>query len=56
MEERKADLASLESFGTTVAPKYPEKGKGKFTHIYFVAFNYKKHACTADAQADPPAE
>uniref|UniRef100_A0A8B9J1Z7 MCF.2 cell line derived transforming sequence like n=1 Tax=Amazona collaria TaxID=241587 RepID=A0A8B9J1Z7_9PSIT len=28
MEERKVDLASLESFGTTVAPKYPEKGKG----------------------------
>uniref|UniRef100_A0A8C4VED3 MCF.2 cell line derived transforming sequence like n=1 Tax=Falco tinnunculus TaxID=100819 RepID=A0A8C4VED3_FALTI len=28
MEERKADLASLEGYGTTVAPKYPEKGKG----------------------------
>ncbi|XP_037231677.1 guanine nucleotide exchange factor DBS isoform X7 [Falco rusticolus] len=27
MEERKADLASLEGYGTTVAPKYPEKGK-----------------------------
>ncbi|KAM6290661.1 guanine nucleotide exchange factor DBS isoform 1-T1 [Porphyrio hochstetteri] len=28
MEERKADLVSLEGYGTTVAPKYPEKGKG----------------------------
>ncbi|KAM6146764.1 guanine nucleotide exchange factor DBS isoform 2-T2 [Phoenicopterus ruber ruber] len=28
MEERKADLSSLEGYGTTVAPKYPEKGKG----------------------------
>ncbi|XP_075595931.1 guanine nucleotide exchange factor DBS isoform X7 [Balearica regulorum gibbericeps] len=28
MEERKADLTSLEGYGTTVAPKYPEKGKG----------------------------
>ncbi|KAM9264858.1 guanine nucleotide exchange factor DBS isoform 1-T1 [Cariama cristata] len=27
MEERKADLANLEGHGTTVAPKYPEKGK-----------------------------
>ncbi|XP_075595951.1 guanine nucleotide exchange factor DBS isoform X8 [Balearica regulorum gibbericeps] len=27
MEERKADLTSLEGYGTTVAPKYPEKGK-----------------------------
>ncbi|KAM4682250.1 guanine nucleotide exchange factor DBS isoform 6-T6 [Amazona ochrocephala] len=31
MEERKVDLASLESFGTTVAPKYPEKGKASPT-------------------------
>nr|XP_009485061.1 PREDICTED: guanine nucleotide exchange factor DBS [Pelecanus crispus] len=28
MEERKADLTSLEGYGTTIAPKYPEKGKG----------------------------
>ncbi|XP_054686722.1 guanine nucleotide exchange factor DBS isoform X12 [Grus americana] len=28
IEERKADLTSLEGYGTTVAPKYPEKGKG----------------------------
>ncbi|XP_061852907.1 guanine nucleotide exchange factor DBS isoform X3 [Colius striatus] len=28
MEERKVDLASLEGYGTTAAPKYPEKGKG----------------------------
>ncbi|XP_010223632.1 PREDICTED: guanine nucleotide exchange factor DBS isoform X6 [Tinamus guttatus] len=28
MEERKSDLVSPEGFGTTVAPKYPEKGKG----------------------------
>ncbi|XP_032907105.1 guanine nucleotide exchange factor DBS isoform X10 [Catharus ustulatus] len=28
MEEKKADLTSLEGCGTTVAPKYPEKGKG----------------------------
>ncbi|XP_063194101.1 guanine nucleotide exchange factor DBS isoform X8 [Chroicocephalus ridibundus] len=28
MEERKADLTSLEGYGTTVAPKNPEKGKG----------------------------
>ncbi|XP_010573935.1 PREDICTED: guanine nucleotide exchange factor DBS [Haliaeetus leucocephalus] len=28
MEERKADLTSLEGYGTAVAPKYPEKGKG----------------------------
>ncbi|KAM7131773.1 guanine nucleotide exchange factor DBS isoform 3-T3 [Ciconia maguari] len=28
MDERKADLTSLEGYGTTVAPKYPEKGKG----------------------------
>ncbi|XP_071426665.1 guanine nucleotide exchange factor DBS isoform X7 [Pithys albifrons albifrons] len=27
-EEKKADLTSLEGYGTTVAPKYPEKGKG----------------------------
>ncbi|KAM6385502.1 guanine nucleotide exchange factor DBS isoform 1-T1 [Alca torda] len=27
MEERKADLTSLEGYGTTVAPKNPEKGK-----------------------------
>ncbi|XP_054686741.1 guanine nucleotide exchange factor DBS isoform X13 [Grus americana] len=27
IEERKADLTSLEGYGTTVAPKYPEKGK-----------------------------
>ncbi|XP_041328333.1 guanine nucleotide exchange factor DBS isoform X5 [Pyrgilauda ruficollis] len=27
MEEKKADLTSLEGCGTTVAPKYPEKGK-----------------------------
>ncbi|XP_069626337.1 guanine nucleotide exchange factor DBS isoform X11 [Haliaeetus albicilla] len=27
MEERKADLTSLEGYGTAVAPKYPEKGK-----------------------------
>ncbi|XP_010223628.1 PREDICTED: guanine nucleotide exchange factor DBS isoform X2 [Tinamus guttatus] len=27
MEERKSDLVSPEGFGTTVAPKYPEKGK-----------------------------
>ncbi|XP_058275200.1 guanine nucleotide exchange factor DBS isoform X6 [Hirundo rustica] len=27
-EEKKADLSSLEGCGTTVAPKYPEKGKG----------------------------
>ncbi|XP_054018815.1 guanine nucleotide exchange factor DBS isoform X2 [Dryobates pubescens] len=27
MEEKKADLTSQESCGTTVAPKYPEKGK-----------------------------
>lgn len=27
-EEKKADLPSLEGCGTTVAPKYPEKGKG----------------------------
>ncbi|XP_063248814.1 guanine nucleotide exchange factor DBS isoform X1 [Prinia subflava] len=27
-EEKKADLTSLEGCGTTVAPKYPEKGKG----------------------------
>lgn len=29
-EEKKADLTSLEGCGTTVAPKYPEKGKGEF--------------------------
>lgn len=34
MEERKADLTSLEGYGTAVAPKYPEKGKGEFTHMY----------------------
>ncbi|XP_066032843.1 guanine nucleotide exchange factor DBS isoform X5 [Chamaea fasciata] len=28
MEEKKADLTSVEGCGTTVAPKYPEKGKG----------------------------
>ncbi|XP_054237029.1 guanine nucleotide exchange factor DBS isoform X6 [Indicator indicator] len=28
MEEKKADLTSQESYGTTVAPKYPEKAKG----------------------------
>ncbi|XP_072709657.1 guanine nucleotide exchange factor DBS isoform X3 [Ciconia boyciana] len=28
MDERKADLTSLEGYGTTVAAKYPEKGKG----------------------------
>uniref|UniRef100_A0A8D0FY20 MCF.2 cell line derived transforming sequence like n=1 Tax=Strix occidentalis caurina TaxID=311401 RepID=A0A8D0FY20_STROC len=28
LEERKADLASLEGYGTTIAPKCPEKGKG----------------------------
>ncbi|XP_005037513.1 PREDICTED: guanine nucleotide exchange factor DBS isoform X5 [Ficedula albicollis] len=28
MEEKKADLTSLEGCGTAVAPKYPEKGKG----------------------------
>lgn len=28
MDERKADLTSLEGYVTTVAPKYPEKGKG----------------------------
>ncbi|XP_014104194.1 PREDICTED: guanine nucleotide exchange factor DBS isoform X3 [Pseudopodoces humilis] len=28
MEEKKADLTSLEGCGPTVAPKYPEKGKG----------------------------
>ncbi|XP_051473593.1 guanine nucleotide exchange factor DBS isoform X10 [Apus apus] len=28
MEEKKADLPSLEGYGTTVAPKFPEKGKG----------------------------
>ncbi|XP_048183825.1 guanine nucleotide exchange factor DBS isoform X13 [Corvus hawaiiensis] len=28
MEEKKADITSLEGCGTTVAPKYPEKGKG----------------------------
>ncbi|XP_064565524.1 guanine nucleotide exchange factor DBS isoform X10 [Zonotrichia leucophrys gambelii] len=28
MEEKKADLTSLEGCGATVAPKYPEKGKG----------------------------
>ncbi|KAM7065151.1 guanine nucleotide exchange factor DBS isoform 5-T5 [Acridotheres tristis] len=28
MEEKKADLPSLEGCGTTAAPKYPEKGKG----------------------------
>ncbi|XP_015704803.1 guanine nucleotide exchange factor DBS isoform X12 [Coturnix japonica] len=28
MEERKADLTGLEGYVTTVAPKYPEKGKG----------------------------
>ncbi|KAJ7415160.1 hypothetical protein BTVI_39061 [Pitangus sulphuratus] len=27
MEEKKADLTSLEGYATTVAPKYPEKGK-----------------------------
>ncbi|XP_066032841.1 guanine nucleotide exchange factor DBS isoform X3 [Chamaea fasciata] len=27
MEEKKADLTSVEGCGTTVAPKYPEKGK-----------------------------
>ncbi|KAK2524157.1 Mcf2l [Columba livia] len=27
MEEKKADLTSLEVYGTAVAPKYPEKGK-----------------------------
>ncbi|XP_051473513.1 guanine nucleotide exchange factor DBS isoform X3 [Apus apus] len=27
MEEKKADLPSLEGYGTTVAPKFPEKGK-----------------------------
>ncbi|XP_054236993.1 guanine nucleotide exchange factor DBS isoform X2 [Indicator indicator] len=27
MEEKKADLTSQESYGTTVAPKYPEKAK-----------------------------
>ncbi|XP_075595923.1 guanine nucleotide exchange factor DBS isoform X6 [Balearica regulorum gibbericeps] len=31
MEERKADLTSLEGYGTTVAPKYPEKGKASPT-------------------------
>lgn len=31
-EEKKADLTSLEGCGTTVAPKYPEKGKGEFAH------------------------
>lgn len=34
MDERKADLTSLEGYVTTVAPKYPEKGKGEFTHMY----------------------
>uniref|UniRef100_A0A8C2U0I1 MCF.2 cell line derived transforming sequence like n=1 Tax=Coturnix japonica TaxID=93934 RepID=A0A8C2U0I1_COTJA len=33
MEERKADLTGLEGYVTTVAPKYPEKGKGEFGHI-----------------------
>ncbi|XP_031956417.1 guanine nucleotide exchange factor DBS isoform X11 [Corvus moneduloides] len=28
MEEKKADITSLGGCGTTVAPKYPEKGKG----------------------------
>ncbi|XP_014740580.1 PREDICTED: guanine nucleotide exchange factor DBS isoform X4 [Sturnus vulgaris] len=28
MEEKKADLPSVEGCGTTAAPKYPEKGKG----------------------------
>ncbi|XP_066169905.1 guanine nucleotide exchange factor DBS isoform X4 [Sylvia atricapilla] len=28
MEEKKADLTSVEGCGTTVVPKYPEKGKG----------------------------
>uniref|UniRef100_A0A8C3M0B7 MCF.2 cell line derived transforming sequence like n=1 Tax=Chrysolophus pictus TaxID=9089 RepID=A0A8C3M0B7_CHRPC len=28
MDERKADLTGLEGYVTTVAPKYPEKGKG----------------------------
>ncbi|XP_054686659.1 guanine nucleotide exchange factor DBS isoform X6 [Grus americana] len=31
IEERKADLTSLEGYGTTVAPKYPEKGKASPT-------------------------
>ncbi|XP_032907104.1 guanine nucleotide exchange factor DBS isoform X9 [Catharus ustulatus] len=31
MEEKKADLTSLEGCGTTVAPKYPEKGKASPT-------------------------
>ncbi|XP_069626333.1 guanine nucleotide exchange factor DBS isoform X8 [Haliaeetus albicilla] len=31
MEERKADLTSLEGYGTAVAPKYPEKGKASPT-------------------------
>ncbi|XP_074417267.1 guanine nucleotide exchange factor DBS isoform X5 [Larus michahellis] len=31
MEERKADLTSLEGYGTTVAPKNPEKGKASPT-------------------------
>ncbi|XP_051473534.1 guanine nucleotide exchange factor DBS isoform X5 [Apus apus] len=31
MEEKKADLPSLEGYGTTVAPKFPEKGKASPT-------------------------
>ncbi|KAM6099258.1 guanine nucleotide exchange factor DBS isoform 3-T5 [Theristicus caerulescens] len=31
MEERKVDLTSLEGYGTTIAPKYPEKGKASPT-------------------------
>ncbi|XP_072709685.1 guanine nucleotide exchange factor DBS isoform X6 [Ciconia boyciana] len=31
MDERKADLTSLEGYGTTVAAKYPEKGKASPT-------------------------
>lgn len=33
MEEKKADLTSLEVYGTAVAPKYPEKGKGELTRM-----------------------
>lgn len=34
MDERKADLTGLEGYVTTVASKYPEKGKGEFGHVY----------------------
>uniref|UniRef100_A0A8C3E635 MCF.2 cell line derived transforming sequence like n=1 Tax=Corvus moneduloides TaxID=1196302 RepID=A0A8C3E635_CORMO len=38
MEEKKADITSLGGCGTTVAPKYPEKGKGEFHAIHLFSF------------------